>query len=245
MTRLPRLAAAFAAPSGRAALLAAALALLPALSSANDRPFQNARTAVAEDDDEGSWSFESWGQRLGKVRSLSVEPEYTFTPFTSLQMELSRVIDRSGADTGHEAEIEFKHLFNHIGRDGYGWGLSAAAATERSAADGTARRLTLKVPVSIQLGQTGALLHLNAGVIKPSNERRLFTRSAAAEFSVTGKSRAFAEFALDGSDRYAQIGVRHWLRRERLALDVSLQQRRSADGERSSGFLIGVGWYDL
>ena len=208
MTRLPRLAAAFAAPSGRAALLAAALALLPALSAANDRPFQNARTAVAEDDDEGSWSFESWVQRLGPVRSLSVEPEYTFTPFTSVQMELSRVIDRSGADTGHEAEIEFKHLFNHIGRDGYGWGLSAAAATERSAAEGNVRRLTLKLPVSIQLGQTGALLHLNAGVIKPSNERRLFTRSAAAEFSVTGKSRAFAEFALDGSERYAQIGVR-------------------------------------
>jgi hypothetical protein len=227
------------------ALAAAALALLPTLSPANDRPFQNARTAVAEDDDEATWSLESWVQRLGPVRSLSVEPEYTFTPFTSVQMELTRRLDRGAAETGQEAEIEFKHLFNHIGRDGYGWGLSLAASTERSAAEGTTRRLTLKLPLSIEPGQTGALLHLNAGVIKPSGERRLFTRAVAAEFSLTGKSRAFAEFARDGDERYAQIGVRHWLRRERLAVDASVQQRRSPDGERSSGFLIGVGWYDL
>lgn len=241
MRRHPRLAPL----AVRATLLATALALLPTLSPANDRPFQNARTAVAEDDDEATWSFESWVQRLGPVRSLSVEPEYTFTPFTSVQIEFSRVLDRRGGDTGQEAEVEFKQLFNPIGRDGYGWGLSLAAATERSAAEGTTRRLTLKLPLSIELGQTGALLHLNAGVIKPSGERRLFTRAVAAEFSLTGKSRAFAEFARDGDERYAQIGLRHWLRRERLALDLSLQQRRGADGERSSGFLIGVGWYDL
>lgn len=238
MTLLPRIA-------GPAALLAATLTLLPGLASANDRPFQNARTAVAEDDDEGSWSLESWMQRLGSVRSLSVEPEYRFTPFTSLQMEFTRLLDRGAAETGHEVEVEFKQLFNHIGRDGYGWGLSLAASAERSAADGIARRLTLKLPVSIALGQTGALLHLNAGVIKPSQERRLFTRSVAAEAPLTGKSRAFVEFALDGTERYAQLGLRHWLRRERLVLDVSLQQRSSPAGERASGFLIGVGWYDL
>ena len=34
------------------------------------------------------------------------------------------------------------------------------------------------------------------------------------------------------------------LRREKLALDIAWQQRRSGD-ERSSGWVAGIGWYDL
>jgi hypothetical protein len=226
------------------ALALAGLAILHAPAAhANDRPFQSARTAVAEDD-EGTWSIESWVQRLGRVRAASVEPEYGFTTMTSVQMEFTRVLDRQGDDTGHEAEVEFKHLFNHIARDGYGWGVSAALAWERSRAEGTQHRLTLKLPLSIALGETGALLHVNAGVFKPSRDKRQFTTSVAAEMGLPWRSRGFVELAREGREHYGQLGVRHWVKRERLALDVSLQQRRSG-GERASGVLVGLGFYDL
>jgi hypothetical protein len=226
---------------------------LSGVAQANDLPFQNARTAVVEEDNEATWSVESWVQRIGRVRGLSIEPEYTFTPYTSVQMEFTRLLDKGPerAGTGHEAEIEFKHLFKDIGVVdgafgwGWGWGLSLAFSGERTAEeDGTQRVTTLKLPVSIALGRTGALLHLNAGLVKPSAARRVSTASAAIEFEVVRHARGFAEFAKEGDKRYAQIGVRHWLKHEKLALDFSLQQSRQG-GERQSGFILGMGFYDL
>jgi hypothetical protein len=228
---------------------AGALALLAAMAAmpahAKDRPFQSARTAVAEDDDEGTWSIESWVQRHGTVRGISVEPEYTFTPYTSVQMEFTRLLDKRGAETGHEAEVEFKHLFNQIARDGWGWGVSAALTAERTRGEGTQRSVTLKLPLSVTLGDTGALLHLNAGLIKPEHARRESTVSAAAEMDLMPRVRGFVELAREGREKFGQIGVRHWLKRDHLALDFSLQQRRLEDGRRASGFILGVGWYDL
>jgi hypothetical protein len=54
----------------------------------------------------------------------------------------------------------------------------------------------------------------------------------------------FAELAREGEVTFMQIGARHWLRRDKLAIDFSLQQQR-ADGGRASGFVVGLGWYDL
>ena len=217
-------------------------ASVPAWS--NDRPFQVARTAVLEDD-EHVWSFESWGQRLGSVRGLSIEPEYTFNAGTSLQFELSRFIDRRGAETGHEAEVEFKQVFNNIARDGWGWGLSAKLGAERThESDGTVPSLGAKLPVSIALGEGGGFLHLNIGIDKVRDARRTWMAAAGIERELMKRTLFFAEIARDAGATFAQAGARHWLKRDKLAIDFSLQQRR-ADGSRSSGFIIGLGWYDL
>lgn len=227
----------------RPTCLLAALLVAAAPSWANDRPFQSARTAVAEDD-EGTWSIESWAQRHGRVRGFSLEPEYGFTPFTSVQMEFTRLVDAAGGDTGHEAEVEFKHLFNRIQRDGYGWGVSLALTAERTRAEGTQRSMTFKVPLSLALGEGGAMLHLNAGLMKPQHAAREWTVSAAAEAEVFRRTTGFVELAREGRERFGQFGVRHWIKRERLAIDFALQQYRR-DGERASGFIVGLGWYDL
>ena len=201
-----------------AALLAAGL---PAL--ANDRPFESARTAVAEDDDQ-VWSFEVWG----------------------------RQIDRQGQDTGHEVELEYKHLFNRLARDGWGWGISAALGAERNAG-GSARTLAMRLPLSVDLGQisgsadgsnSGSLLHLNLGLQKIGAARRQWTSAVAFEQPLPQRSLLFAALARDGASHLAQIGLRHWLRRDKLAIDLAWQQRRG-DAERSAGWVAGIGWYDL
>jgi len=210
---------------------------------ANDRPFQVARTAVLEDD-EHVWSFESWTQRLGSVRGLSVEPEYTFAAGTSVQFELSRFIDRHGGETGHEAEVEFKQVFNNVARDGWGWGLSATLAAERNRdSDGTIPSIGIKVPVSIALGDGGGFLHLNVGIGKARDARRTWSGGLAVEREVFKRTLLFAELAREGEATFMQLGLRHWLRRDKLAIDFSVQQQR-ADG-RASGFIVGLGWYDL
>jgi len=211
---------------------------------ANDRPFQVAHTAVLEDDEQ-VWSFESWGQRLGSVRGLSVEPEYTFAAGTSVQFELSRFTDRRGGETGHEAEVEFKQLFNNVARDGWGWGLSATLAAERTRdSEGTIPSIGIKLPLSIALGDGGGFLHLNAGVSKARDARRAWMGGLGVERELFKRTLFFAELAREGEVTFMQLGARHWLRRDKLAIDFSLQQQR-AEGGRASGFIVGLGWYDL
>jgi hypothetical protein len=179
------------------------------------------------------------------VRGFSIEPEYTFDAGTSLQVELSRFIDRRGAETGHEAEVEFKQVFNNVARDGWGWGLSASLAAARTReSDGTVPSMGLKLPVSIALGEGGGFLHLNVGIDKTRDARRTWTTAAGIERELLKRTLFFAEIARDDGATFAQVGARHWLKRDKLAIDFSLQQRR-ADGSRNSGFIIGLGWYDL
>ena len=215
---------------------------------ANDRPFEAARTAVSEDDDQ-VWSFEVWARRIGPVRSVTIEPDYSFDPSNSMQMELTRKLDRFGQETGHEAELEYKHVFNRLARDGWGWALSAAVGAERSTTT-TTRTATVRLPVSVDLGQwTGSssiapLLHLNIGLHKASEARRVVTNAVALEQTLFKRSLLFAEWAREGEQRVAQLGLRHWLQKEKLALDIAWQQRW-APGERAVGWVAGIGWYDL
>ena len=213
------------------------------LCQANDRPFQIARSAVLEDDEE-VWSMESWLERRGTVRGLSIEPEYTFSGGFSIQMQFSRYLDRNGDESGHETEVELKKIFNNIERDGWGLAASAALGHERTHEAGSVRSLGLKLPLSIKLGDAGTLLHLNPGLSKASGERRAWTSSMGIEQPFYKRSFVFAEVAHEGELRFAQIGVRHWVRKERLAIDFSWQQQRGPLG-RTAGPILGIGWYDL
>lgn len=224
----------------RGMLIAALCAGTGAL--ANDRPYQIARTAVMEDDEQ-VWAAETWIEQRGPVRGLSVGPEYTFDTANSLQLQLSRYVDRNGDATGHEAEVEYKHLFNHIGRDGWAMGFSVALGVEQSAEAGRTRRLGLKLPFSVAVGE-GGYLHLSPGWTGASDAARAWTLAVAVEYPVWRRTTAFAEAAHEGSLRYAQLGVRHWIRREKLAIDFAWQQQ-GIDGRLDRGFIVGLSLYDL
>jgi hypothetical protein len=237
-------------------IVAIVLTACTGVARANDRPFQFARTAVLEDD-ENVWSVESWVQRYGGVRGLSLESEYTFGGGTSLQFELTRFVDRHDERTGHEAELEFKQLFNNIARDGYGWGVSVRLSAERTLAKtdenthentrergGTVPTFGVQLPFSIALGDGGGYLHLDVGVGKTRDERRAWSSGIGIERELLKRTTFFAELAREGDMKFAQIGARHWLRRDRFAIDFSVQQQR-VDGRRDAGFILGLGWYDL
>lgn len=230
------------APMLAAALLCAAAGT----ACANDRPYQQARTAVLEDE-EYVWSVDTWTQRYGKLRGLSFEPEYTFGGGNSIQVEFTRLWGRDGAESAQEAEVELKHVFNNIARDGWGWAVSAAFDHEREIGGegGTARGMQFRVPVSVALGDS-TLLHINPGIAKRSGERRNWTFSVGAEHQLTSRWMLFSELSRDGDERYGAVGLRHWVRKEKVAVDFTLQQYRNADGsERASGFILAMSLYDL
>jgi hypothetical protein len=227
----------------------AGLALLFALAThlaavAADRPYLVTISAAAEEDEEEAWAVENWLRRVGSQRSLTLAPEYAFDPQNAVQLELRRFVDRE-AGNGHEVEVELKHLFNRIARDGFGWGVVAIFAFERPAGGRWQRTAaSVSVPFTWAIGEGDGLVHLNVGVAKPREGRRFATGAIAAEREVAPRTSLFAEFTRDADGHLAHGGVRYWIKRERLALDVAWQ-RLHGDERRGSGPVIGLAWYDL
>lgn len=226
-------------------LIAFMLVALSQAAAAADRPYIFVNSAAAEEDEEQVWSVENWYRQAGRQKSLTVAPEYAFSPDDSLQAEFRRVVDRRNGN-GHEIELEFKHLFNRIARDGWGWGVVAALDMERPEGGPWERSaVSLSLPVTLQLGERdSSLAHFNLGVAKPRGERRVFTAALGAEHELWRRTSLFAEVARlpDGTMQHA--GVRHWIKRERLAVDIAWQRVRS-DEARGSGIVLGLAWYDL
>jgi hypothetical protein len=212
---------------------------------AGDRPFVFTSSAAAEEDDDAVWSVESVFQRAGPQRGVSVAAEYAFNPTDSVQAEFSRQRDRAVDERGWSAEFEYKHLFNHIARDGYGYGVVFATEFERlQGSEWKSSAWSVTLPLSIQFGADGGLLHFNAGLVKARDVPREWTASAAVEQEVAKRTVLFAELARLGEGTLVNGGVRYWAQREKLAVDLSLQRVRS-DGVNNYGFVIGLGWYDL
>ena len=217
-----------------------------AAAQAADRPYLFANSAAAEEDEEQVWSVENWYRQAGKQKSLTIAPEYAFDPDTSLQVELRRTLDRN-AGNGHAIEIAAKPLFNRISRDGWGWGVVAAIDMERPKGEPWERAaVSLSVPLTVHIGEGGSegTLHVNAGIAKPREARRVFTGVIAGEREVWKRTSLFAELAREADGRLLHGGVRHWIKRERLAVDLAWQRVRS-DEVRGSGIVLGIAWYDL
>jgi hypothetical protein len=232
------------APQRIAAALSAttlfAAAMQPAAVQASDRPYLLTSSAAAEEDDDQVWSFESWWQRAGSRQVFNVAPEYAFDPTTSVQLELSRANGGAAA-----AEAEVKHLFNHIGRDGWGWGMHLTLAAARGGDESSTQYgASAKLLYSLALFDGDALLHLNAGLDKARGERREWVASAAFEHQLPWRSFAFAEVGREDRQTLLHAGVRHWIRRERFAVDIGVQQLRGG-ADKTTGVVIGLAWYDV
>ena len=226
-----------------ATALAAASVAQPARAA--DRPFLLTASAAAEEDNDNVWALESWWQRLGNQRGLSVAPEYAYDPVNSVQFEFSRTRDRAAGARSHGLEIELKHLFNRIGRDGWGWGLDVAIGA--GSVDGSgwrAQGLAIKLPYTLALADGAAALHLNAGLAKARAERREWVGSAAYEHQLPGRITGFVELGRADRQTLLHAGLRHWLKRDKLALDLSLQRVRGG-ADPGSGVVLGIAWYDL
>ena len=220
------------------------LLLVASVAWSADRPYLVTNSGAAEEDEEQVWSVENWYRQAGPQRTLTVAPEYAFDPVNSLQVEFRRVVDRD-IGNGHEIEVEYKHLFNRIARDGYGWGVVATLDMERPNGGPWQRAgVSLSLPLTIQFNEGASVVHLNAGVAKPRAQNRVWTGVIAGEHEVWRRTWLFAEIARDGDGRLLHGGVRYWIKREKLALDVAWQRLRS-DELRGSGVVLGLAWYDL
>jgi hypothetical protein len=176
---------------------------------------------------------------------FNVAPEYAFSPYTNIQFKGYRSHDRDSGDRAHGVETEFKHLFNHIGRDGFGWGVHLSLNLGSDDGSSVHRRsVAAKGLVTLPLLEGDAKLHANAGLGKVRAERREWIGSVAFEHQLPRRTLAFVEAGREDRSTLLHTGLRHWIRRDRLAVDFSVQREQAASGS-SRGVVLGIGWYDL
>lgn len=227
-------------------LCAALLAALAGPARAADRPYLITNSAAAEEDEEQVWAVENWVRhsRRGQ-RSLTIAPEYAFDPDTSVQVEFRRVLERDEAN-GHEIEIEFKRLFTRIARDGIGVGAVLTLDTERSSGAGPLKRsaTSLFLPITLPLGEGVGQVHLNPALAWPRGESMRTIGAIAAEAELWRRTQWFGEWGRDAEQGLVLTGLRYWIRRERLAVDLAWQ-REQAEGRVTRGVVFGIAWYDL
>ncbi len=228
------------------AMAAVATLLLTAQpSSAADRPYLAVTSAAAEEDDDNVWSLQTAARSDRWLRSVGAVAEYAFDPVRSVQLELTRSRSRGG-EIALGAELEYKHLFNHIARDGWGWGVNVTLGADRTAGERwRAGSWSAVVPISLSMAEKALLGHLNLGLERERGERRHAVLALGLEGQIARGVVVFGELARRGDERLAHVGVRHWIKRDRLALDVSITSRRVDDAPRTQGWVLGLAWYDL
>lgn len=239
--------------------LCAALAFcflgLPA-AHAGDRPFLVVSSAALEDDAQ-SWTLGTRWRRTGADNALELGVEYGFSRATSLELEWA--VERAGGSgkRSREAELELKHVFNDMERDGVGVGLALTLGLDRERADEGdgddaapagprrgRRNALVQVPLSLPLWDGQGLAHVNLGwQRRPFDGGQGFV-AVGLERPLAERTLGFAEAVHQRGQHLLHAGVRHWLREERLALDVGVQ-RLQDDGRWRSGVVVGLVAYEL
>lgn len=225
------------------ALAGAALAA-PAVR-ADDRPFLRTATAVVEDDDERVFEFSATGLSHRHGDGLSLQGGYSLSPTLSVEAELGFSRDRAEGSRGHEVGIGVWQAWIDPAREG--WGLAGKLGADWDQESGEARQRTLRgvIAASVPLSGKQVWLHANAGVEQREGEGRAGIWSLALQGELDRRWMLFGELASSSRrDELAQIGVRHWLRRDKIALDLGIGRERVAQDRR--GFVAaGLAFYDL
>lgn len=217
---------------------------------AGDRPFLLADTAIQEDDDERVFEVSTWAQKASRFKSLQAEVEYSFVPDFSIEFGWGRKLVRGEDEPEAETELEFgvRKVLRDPARHGWGVGLTAEVGASREV-EGDERtgwrygESRIAVPLSRQWGPVWTHLTLGA-----QHERREGVRPLAALAvlgSVSRSAKLFAEWgAVRDRSGLAQAGVRWWIQRERVAVELAAVRHREG-GERHNAVLLGLSVMDL
>jgi hypothetical protein len=89
------------------------------------------------------------------------------------------------------------------------------------------------------------LLHFNLGAVKESGESARARWAVAIEHEVVRRTTLFVEAgAIAREERLIHGGIRHWVKRERFAVDLTVGRRRG-DLPGSTFVTIGVALQDI
>ena len=213
---------------------------------ADDRPFLRTTHAMASDDDD-AWEISSTlvANRQGQALSLQLERELS----TTQRIEVE--VGGSTRDLAPEPEqgLRLRSLWVNPESHGWGWATKVGIEPRRGRSEGGDRWQALSV-VSVPMAQGRWWVHANLGWQWQRQSAQAAQRTAigslAAHWVLNPQQWLYAETAraADGSDRLLHLGLRHWLRPGKWALDVGAGRQRAA--EHPGEFVVlNMSFFDL
>ncbi len=221
-------------------------------ATARDMPYADLITAVTEPDDERVFEVSSWFISGKRTKEFAVNPEYNFSPWFSVGLELAiEKVRGEGLEPStreRHAELEFRYLIQDSWRTGFAYGIAGSLQFSKESADSSTRKsgAVLLVPMSWSIAEKSGWLHLNLGVNYQAQDKSRFYAAAGAEYNLAKRTTVFAELSVRARD-YSQLnaGVRHWFVKDKVAFDASLGRTRPVIGEKTNFVSVGVSFYDL
>jgi hypothetical protein len=196
---------------------------------ADDRPFLRTSTAVVDDDNDHTYDLHLGRLSSKKVGASRLQMGYSLSPTLNIEIELESIRDRIEASTSRDRELAVWVSWVDPQREGWGLSSRLSAGQERESGQGLepsawhpyARGVAA---VSVPLAEKALWLHANLGAQWGSapQERTRWRRawSLAGEHAFTGRTSWFAELAGTGPQRLAFCGLRQWLRKGKVAMDL-------------------------
>jgi hypothetical protein len=235
------------------ALAAALSCFLSAAALASDRPYLATTNAVADEDDDNVIALESWIEAARRFGEFRFEPEYNFDPRNAVRFELGISQDRrfDPEVRSRGVEVEYKHLFTDLARSGYGTGVIVGVDWDDHS--GAIEGLDSAAGHTWSLGVVGLttlrptpdmLVHFNLGAGIESGEGARARWAIAVEHEIVSRTTLFAEAGTDRDQRLIHGGVRHWVKRDRFAVDLTVG-RRYGDPIDSTFITIGIALQDI
>jgi len=235
------------------ALAATLSSFLAAVALASDRPYLATTSAVADEDDDNMIALESWIEAARRFGDFRFEPEYNFDPRNAVRVELGISQDRrfDPEVRSRGAEVEYKHLFTDLARSGYGTGVIVGVDWDDHS--GPIEGLANAAGHTWSLGVVGlttlrptpdTLLHLNLGAGIESGEGARVRWAVAVEHEIVSRTMLFAEAGTAGEQRLIHGGMRHWIKRDRFAVDLTVG-RRYGEPIDSTFITIGIALQDI
>ena len=204
-----------------------------------------------EDDDERVFEWSASHVSGKKERSTQMQLGYSFSPSLSVEFELGQARDKVDEVSWRGRGLGVWMSLIDPARQG--WGLATKLSVERELESGErweSPQWKGVLAYSLPMAEKTVWLHANVGMQYQStdNGSRRWTSlwSVAAQKELNRRFEVFAELAGNQarSDQLAQLGVRHWIKREKLAIDVGLG-RQFAEDRRGNFMAISLSVFDI
>ena len=220
------------------------------MARASDRPYLAATNAVVDEEDDRVIALETWLESSRRFREFRFEPEYNFDPRNAVRVELGINRDRRFDPSlrSRAAEVEFKHLFTDLARSDWGSGVIVSVDRDIPAGNADVAHATWGIGAAglVTLRPTpDTLAHFNLGAVKPTDAASRLRWALALEHEVVRRTTVFLEAGATANEqRIVHGGIRHWVKRERFAIDLTVGRRRG-DPADSTFVTFGIALQDI
>jgi hypothetical protein len=215
-----------------------------ALAAALPAPAHAARPLITDDArivDARACQLESWVRRNEDSTEFWAIPACNLTGNLELGIGGSRTREAGETHTT-DVQVQAKTIFKALEPNGWGVGLAVGHLRRRDdSTGGLARRLYGYVPLSVSFADDLAVLHVNAGLLRPAGESsHRVTSGVGAEVRLHPRLFFIPEvFHQEAGRPFFQTGFRFWIVPQRVQVDATYGDRLGGAGTQQ-WFSIGM-----